>query len=101
MCELLGTQPVESEIPISREDLNIDTQLVFSLYDKLQSNWEGMSGHYLGKDLSLLPVLLDHYKFDKTLINYVWDIIPIIDNIVANDIANKIKQRSKTRENSQ
>jgi hypothetical protein len=95
MCELLNTTPKEEEIPIDRGDLNVDTQLVFLIYDKLQANWEGMSGHYLGKDLSLIPVLLEHYNFDKTLSNYTWEIIPIIDNIVAKDISEQIKRRSK------
>lgn len=101
MCELLGTTPIESEIPVGREDLNLDTQLVFSVYDKLQSNWEGMSGHYLGKDLSLIPVLLDHYKFDESLVNYTWEIIPIIDSIVASDISKRIKRRTNSSETPQ
>lgn len=96
MCELLGSEPIESEIPVDRGDLNIDTQLAFSIYDKLQANWEGMSGHYLGKDLSLIPVLLKHYDYDKALQGYIWEIIPIIDSIVANDVAEKIKRRSKS-----
>jgi hypothetical protein len=97
MCELLGSEPVEEEIPITREDLNIDTQLVLSIYDKLQANWEGMSGQYLGKDLSLIPTLIKHYKFNKSLEYYTWEIIPIIDNFVAQDIAQKIKSRQKSK----
>lgn len=100
MCELLGSEPKEEDIPISREDLSSDTQLALFIYDKLQSNWEGMSGHYLGKDLSLMPVLLEHYDFDKPLNDYIWEIIPIIDNIVANDIAEKLKQKRKSAQTS-
>jgi hypothetical protein len=96
MCELLGSEPVESEIPIDREDLNIDTQLALHVYDKLPANWEGFSGQYMGKDLSLIPILVKQYKYDETLINYVWEIIPIIDNIVSKDIAQKQKSRSKS-----
>ena len=100
MCELLGSEPKEEDTPISREDLSSDTQLALFIYDKLQSNWEGMSGHYLGKDLSLMPVLLEHYDFDKPLNDYIWEIIPIIDNIVANDIAEKLKQKRKSAQTS-
>ena len=96
MCELLGSEPIESEIPVGREDLSVDTQLALSIYDKLQANWEGMSGHYLGKDMSLIPTLVKHYKYDKALVGYIWEIIPIIDNIVASDLAEKIKRRSKS-----
>jgi hypothetical protein len=56
MCEMMNSEPLESEIPVSREDLTLETQEVFSIYDKLPARWEGMSGTYLGKDLSLLPV---------------------------------------------
>ena len=98
MCELLGSEPKDDEIPVDRSDLNIDTQLVLSIFDKLQSNWEGMSGHYLGKDLSLIPTLLEHYKFDESLAIYTWEIIPIIDNIISEDIAEKIKRKQKTPE---
>ena len=101
MCELLGSAPKEGEIPVDRNDLFTETQLAFLVYDKLQANWEGMSGHYLGKDLSLLPVLMKHYKFDKSLKNYTWEIIPIIDNIVAKDISDKIKRRSKSSDKPQ
>ena len=95
MCELLKSEPIEEEIPIDRDDLNIDTQLAFSIYDKLQANWEGFSGQYLGKDLSLVPVLLDHYDYDKPLRGYIWEIIPIIDSIIAKDVSEKSKRRSK------
>ena len=95
MCELLKNEPIEEEIPVDRGDLKIDTQLAFQVYDKLQAKWEGMSGSYLGKDLSLIPILMDHYKFDKSLKYYVWEIIPIIDNIVAKDISEQQKRSSR------
>jgi len=97
MCELLGSTPKEEEIPITREDLNTDTQLALHIYDKLQANWEGFSGTYLGKDLSLVPTLIKHYEFDKALESYIWEIIPYIDNLVAEDISEKSKRRNKSK----
>ena len=85
---------------MDRDDLNIDTQLALSVYDKLKANWEGFSGQYLGKDLSLIPVLMEHYKFDKYLQNYTWEIIPIIDNIVAKDITQKQKSKQRSVDTS-
>ena len=62
----MGSDPVEEEIPVSRDDLFTETQLIFNLYDILPSKWEGMSGHYMGKDLVLLPVLFKEYKIVKS-----------------------------------
>lgn len=95
MCEMLGSEPIDEEIPIQRYDLTEETQAVFNLYDKLPSNWEGFSGNYMGKDLVLLPVLFKEYEVEKYLRRYAWDIIPIIDNYVAEDVAKKIKSKSK------
>lgn len=97
MCEMLNSEPIESEIPISRDDLSIETQLVFNIYDKMQSQWEGMSGQYLGKDLTLLPILCEEYEFEPLLRRYAWDIVPIIDSIIAKDVAQKIKSKTKEK----
>ena len=95
MCEMMGTEPSEEDIPLDRNDLTLDTQLIFSIYDKLPARWEGFSGQYLGKDLGLLNILFDHYNLDKCERNYAWDIIPIIDSFVAEDIAKKMKSKTK------
>lgn len=95
---MMGSEPLEEEIPVDREDLSIETQLVLSVYDKLPSKWEGFSGNYLGKDLMVLPILMDEYKFDKGMRRYAFEIIPIIDSFVAEDIALKIKAKSKVKE---
>lgn len=95
MCEMMGSEPVEEEMPYDREDLTLDTQLIFTIYDKLPAKWEGFSGQYLGKDLLLLDTLFKHYKLEKYEKNYAWDVIPIIDSFVAEDIAKKIKSKTK------
>lgn len=97
MCRMLKTEPKEEEIPVDRSDLFEDTQLIFSLYDKLPMKWDGFSGQYLGKDVGLLPVLFKEFNIPKCIRLYCWDIIPIIDNFVAEDIAKKIKAKSKEK----
>lgn len=96
MCEMLKTTPIEEQIPVGREDLSYETQMIFFLYDKLPSKWEGFSGTYLGKDLTLLPILYEEYKYEPSLRRYGWDIIPIIDSFVAEDIARKKPKEGKT-----
>ena len=92
---MLGTKPDPDEMPVEREDLYLETQEVFLYFDKLPARWEGFSGHYLGKDLSLLPVLFEEFEVETPIKRYCWDIIPIIDNFIAEDVADKIKAKSK------
>lgn len=92
---MLGTEPVEEEVPITREDLGWETQFVFYIYDKLPAKWEGFSGQYMGKELLLLPVLFDQYEVEDYIRKYAWDIIPVIDSFVAEDVAKKIKSKTK------
>jgi hypothetical protein len=92
---MLGNKPDPDEIPYSREDLSVDTQQVFDLYDKLPAKWEGFSGHYLGKEMQLLPILFEAFDIDRPIQLYCWNIIPMIDNMIADDIAKKIKSKTK------
>jgi len=95
MCEMLNSEPDENEIPIGREDLFEETQIVFNLYDILPAKWDGFSGQYMGKDLILLPKLFKEFKIPKYIRKYAWMIITVIDSIVAEDISNKIKSKPK------
>jgi hypothetical protein len=92
---MLNADPKEDEIPLERADLTLETQIIFDLYDKLPSRWEGFSGQYLGKDLVLLPILLNEFKVELSIRKYAWDIIPVIDNFMAKDIASKIKRKGE------
>ena len=52
MCEMMKTEPIESEIPVEFEDLNEDIQYTIGVYNMLQDNWDTMNGTYLGKNLA-------------------------------------------------
>lgn len=52
MCQMLNSEPVDSEIPIEFEDLNEDIQYTIGVYNMLQDNWDTMNGTYLGKNLA-------------------------------------------------
>jgi hypothetical protein len=98
MCEMLGNEPLEEEIPYSREDLTLETQTIFEIYDLLPAKWEGFSGQYLGKELILLDKLFEVFDLENYEQKYAWKIIPIIDSIIAEDISKKIKAKTKTGE---
>lgn len=52
MCEMMKSEPIESEIPVEFEDLNEDIQYTIGVYNMLQDNWDTMNGTYLGKNLA-------------------------------------------------
>jgi hypothetical protein len=54
MCEMLGNEPLEEEIPIEFSDFPILVQQVFTVYHYLPDKWDPMGGNYLGKDLSIV-----------------------------------------------
>ena len=64
MCEMMGSDPIDSEIPIEFDDLNLDVQEAFGLYQMLQDQWDGMSGTYTGKNYSGLIDILTLYEVE-------------------------------------
>ena len=95
MCKMLGSEPNEEEMPIEREDLTLETQEVFNIFDYLPARWDSFSGMYLGKDLSILPIICEQFEVPKYIQKYCWLVIPIIDNVIAEDIAQKIKRKTQ------
>jgi len=51
MCEMLGNEPIEEEIPVDYEDFPTEVQEAFAFYGKLRDDWDGMNGVYMGKHL--------------------------------------------------
>lgn len=65
MCEMLGSEPLDEEVPLELDDFPWLVQQAFAIYGMLSDIWEGMSGSYLGKDYSLLFNLFDLYGIDS------------------------------------
>lgn len=65
MCEAIGSEPLESEIPIEIEDFPEEVQQAFQIYYLLKDIWDTMGGNYLGKDTSTLFNFFDLYDIDK------------------------------------
>lgn len=59
MCEMLGSEPIEEEIPVEIADLPLEAQEAYQVYSLLNDNWEGMSGAYLGKNMAGLKDIMD------------------------------------------
>ena len=61
MCEMLGSEPLESEIPLELEDFPDLVQQVFVIYNTLADIWDPMGGNYLGKDYGIVFNLFELY----------------------------------------
>lgn len=76
MCEMLGTDPVEEDVPLELEDFPVAMQVAFSVYQNLQDNWDSVGGNYLGKvktnfveTLNILGVEQDNHREIFVLVN--------------------------------
>lgn len=79
MCELLGTEPKESDIPIELDDFPDEVQTAFQIYHVLQDHWEGMSGTYMGKILTGIADIMELYEVDRDLRKQILELITMID----------------------
>ena len=99
MCEQLGNEPKQEEIPASFEDFPNAVQDAIVIYSILPDLFEGFGGHFLGKDYSILPYLAkDVYKVENH--TQLMQFLLIINNIVSKQRAEKLKQqqrRNKTK----
>lgn len=59
MCDMLGTEPKEDEIPIEYDELYDEVQEAIHVYNMLQDSWDSMNGIYLGKVMNGIADILD------------------------------------------
>ena len=65
MCEMLGTEPVDSEIPTEFADLPAEVQQMMIVYNKLRDDWDTMNGVYMGKSYAGLQEIFEIYEIDR------------------------------------
>lgn len=80
MCEALGSEPVEEEIPVELDDFPEEVQEAFMVYYKLRDEWDTMNGVYMGKSYTGLGDILDIMEVEKQDRKYVLDWITTIDS---------------------
>ncbi len=64
MCEQMGWEPDENQIPIDPATLSLEVQHTLILLNSLPDKWEGMSGSWMGKDYSGLSAIMDIYEME-------------------------------------
>lgn len=95
MCEALGSEPIESEIPVDYNDLPVDAQEALGIYNKLRDEWDGFNGIYMGKNYAgILDIfnILDVPVEDRRT---MFELINMIDLHRKNAIA---EQREATKQ---
>ena len=65
LCEMMQSEPLESEIPIELSDFPALIQEVFQIYFMLTDSWDTMGGSYLGKNLSNVFEFFNLYEFEQ------------------------------------
>ena len=93
MCEAMGTEPVESEIPVEFDDFPLEVQQAFNAYKMLRDEWDTMSGSYLGKSLIGVKDILEATEVDVSEHKLIIMLIRIIDNVRSDEINNKKKMQ--------
>ena len=94
MCEQLGNEPVEEEIPVDFDDFPTIVQEALNIFSILPDNWEGMSGTYMGKDYSILPYLMDEI-FKVEYKQQTMQILLMINNIIMEIRSREQKARQR------
>jgi hypothetical protein len=91
MCEMMGSQPVESEIPVEFDDFPLEVQQAFNAYRMLRDEWDTMNGTYLGKSLIGVKDVLEATEIEPSEQKFIVMLIRMIDGVRSDEINNKKK----------
>ena len=95
MCEMLGSEPLEEEIPVELADLPLEVQEAYRVYVLLNDNWDSFGGNYLGKNMSGLLDIMNILQIEDKIT--ILNIIQILDRNRTNQVQAQIKaQKSAT-----
>ena len=91
MCEQMGWEPKEEELPKDPAYLSYNIQCALVLYNALPDKWEGMSGSWMGKDYSGLMDIMNIYRMDNK--REVFDLLKIAEGEASKFYTEKAKQQ--------
>ena len=89
MCEQLGSQPQEKEIPVMLEDMPIDVELAYNVYNLLPDKIDSFNGVYYGKELDKAPLMLEFLEIQSK--KDIFKLIIIIDSLEKEEINRRKK----------
>lgn len=86
MCEMMGSEPVDAEIPVELEDLPLEAQTALEIYNVLQDQWDSMVGRYEGKNLVNIKYIFEIWSVPQAEQKVMLDLVLLIDSIRAEEI---------------
>lgn len=92
MCEMMGTEPIESEIPVEYEDFPLEVQQAFTVYRMLEDKWDPIGGAYLGKSLLGVKDLLETCEVDTEDHKFIILLVKIIDTVRSKEVSKKLEK---------
>lgn len=95
MCEQLGSEPVEEEIPVEFDDFPLEVQTALSIYKILRDEWEFVGGNYLGKNINGIFEVFDAYDIEPCDKRFYLELIHMIDSVRIDEIRKQKKQQEK------
>lgn len=81
---MMGTEPVDEEIPVEINDLPFQAQTALEIYSYLRDRYDSFSGTFLGKDLSNIKQVLEIWEVSLNEYKIIFMIINMIDSIRIN-----------------
>jgi hypothetical protein len=96
MCDALGTEPKEDEIPIEVTDFPPQVQEVIKVFNHLPDRWDSLSGTYFGKDYSILPFLIKVFGVED--VETMFLVLTIAESSLSEIYSNEIKMKRKAKE---
>jgi hypothetical protein len=97
MCEMLGSEPKDSEIPIEFEDLSTEVQEAMQIYSNLQDCWDYMGGNYIGKNFNYIETVFKFYGVEPENYKYMYELLLAIDRIRTKQIQDSKPKDPKAR----
>ena len=91
MCEQLGKEPSDKEIPPDWEDFPEIVGTIFNIFNSLGDRIYGDVG-YIGKDFTNFDFLLKHYKVESNQIEYIFNTILWLDSRAIQQSQERIKR---------
>lgn len=93
MCEQMGWEPKEEEMPLDPSHLSIECQQALLLLNALPDLWEGMNGTWLGKDYSGLFDIMTIYQIENR--RDVFELLKVCESELSNYYAQKRKEQEQ------
>ena len=91
MCEQMGWEIDESQMPKEPSALAYEVQQALLLLNVLPDKWEGMSGTWLGKDYAGLDAIFNIYEIDSP--RDVFELLQVAEKELGDYYAHKQKEK--------